>query len=104
MDVRTLWPQPLSTVHHQPLGYVTDCVRCSGFAGYWGGSSKCRERNTGHTSGDDHRGRLSRHGHGAFRGASEKDAKLAQKLGQLQPFMAVLPQQCMGQLASIGPT
>jgi hypothetical protein len=29
--------------------------------------------------------------------ASEKDAaKLAQKLGQLQPFIAVLPQECMG--------
>jgi hypothetical protein len=30
----------------------------------------------------------------------EKDAKLAQKLGQLQPFRAVFPQECMGQLAS----
>jgi hypothetical protein len=35
---------------------------------------------------------------------SEKDAKLAQKLGQLQPFAAVFPQECMGQLASFGPT
>jgi hypothetical protein len=35
---------------------------------------------------------------------SEKDAKLAQKLGQLQPFMDVSPQECMGQLASFGPT
>jgi hypothetical protein len=35
---------------------------------------------------------------------SEKDAKLAQKLGQLQPFLAVLPQECMGQLAHFGPT
>ena len=35
---------------------------------------------------------------------SEKDAKLAQKLGQLQPFIAVFPQQCMGQLASSGTT
>jgi hypothetical protein len=34
----------------------------------------------------------------------EKDAKLAQKLGQLRPFMAVFPQGCMGQLASFGPT
>ena len=32
--------------------------------------------------------------------ASEKDANLAQKLGQLQPFLAVFPQACMGQLAS----
>ena len=36
--------------------------------------------------------------------ASESDAKLAQKLGQLQPFLAVFPQECMGQLASFGPT
>ena len=36
--------------------------------------------------------------------ASEKDAKLAQQLGQLQPFLAVLPQECVGQLASFGPT
>jgi hypothetical protein len=35
---------------------------------------------------------------------SEKGAKLAQNLGQLQPFIAVFPQECMGQLASFGPT
>jgi hypothetical protein len=38
---------------------------------------------------------------------SENDAKLAQKLGQLQAFIAesaVLSQECMGQLASFGPT
>ena len=35
---------------------------------------------------------------------SEKDAKLAQKLGQLQPFIAMFPRECMGQLASFGPT
>jgi hypothetical protein len=35
---------------------------------------------------------------------SEKCAKLAQKLGQLQPFIAVFPQECLGQLASFGPT
>jgi hypothetical protein len=29
--------------------------------------------------------------------ASEKDAKLAQKLGQLQPFIAVYQHECMGQ-------
>ena len=29
---------------------------------------------------------------------SEKDAKLAQELGQLQPFLAVFPQECMDQL------
>ena len=32
----------------------------------------------------------------------EKDATLAQKLGQLQPFVAVFPQECTGQLASLG--
>ena len=35
---------------------------------------------------------------------SGKESKLAQKLGQLHPFIAVLPQECMGQLASFGPT
>ena len=35
---------------------------------------------------------------------SEKDAKLAQKLGQLQLFIAVFPQESMGQLAFFGPT
>ena len=35
---------------------------------------------------------------------SEKDTKLAQKLGQLQPFMVVFLLECMGQLASFGPT
>jgi hypothetical protein len=30
---------------------------------------------------------------------SEKDAKLTQKLGQPQPFIAVCSQECMGQLA-----
>ena len=34
---------------------------------------------------------------------SETDAELAQKLGQLQPFTAVFPQECMGQLVSFGP-
>ena len=32
------------------------------------------------------------------------DAKLAQKLGQLQPYIAVFPHECMGQLAAFGPT
>jgi hypothetical protein len=35
---------------------------------------------------------------------SEKDAQLAQKLGQRQPFTAVFPQECIGQLAPFGPT
>jgi hypothetical protein len=29
---------------------------------------------------------------------------LAQKLGQLQPFIAVFPPKCMGQLVYFGPT
>ena len=54
---------------------------------------------------------------GAGLGQGEKDAKLAQKLGQLQPFIAVFPPECtgqpcimwanlhrLGQLASCGPT
>ena len=40
----------------------------------------------------------------SIRRSSEKDAKLAQKLGQLQPFIAVFPPECMGQLGSFGPT
>ena len=36
--------------------------------------------------------------------AGEKDATLAQKLGPLTPFIVVLPQECMRQLASFGPT
>ena len=35
---------------------------------------------------------------------SEKDAKLAQKLDQLQPFIDVIPQECVGQLAYFGQT
>jgi hypothetical protein len=36
---------------------------------------------------------------------SKKDAKLAQKfMGQLQAFLAVFPQECMGQLGYFGPT
>ena len=34
----------------------------------------------------------------------EKGAELAQKLGQLQPFVAAFPQECMGQPGSFGPT
>ena len=41
---------------------------------------------------------------GRPRPRSEKDATLAQKLGQLQPFIAVFPQKCVGQLAYFGPT
>jgi hypothetical protein len=42
----------------------------------------------------------------ALGAASEKDAKLAQKLDQLQPFVAVFPQGCtgQGQRESSGPT
>jgi hypothetical protein len=34
----------------------------------------------------------------------KKDAELPQKLGRLQPFLAVVPQECTGQLAFFGPT
>jgi hypothetical protein len=34
----------------------------------------------------------------------EEDAESAQTLGRLQPFLAALPQECTGQLASFGPT
>jgi hypothetical protein len=33
-----------------------------------------------------------------------RETRLAQKSGQLQSFPAVFPQECMGQLASFGPT
>jgi hypothetical protein len=39
----------------------------------------------------------------AAEAAGEEDAVSAQKLAQLQPFTAVFPQECMGQLASFGP-
>jgi hypothetical protein len=35
---------------------------------------------------------------------SGKDAKLAQKLGQLQRFLAVFPQECADHPVSFGPT
>ena len=41
---------------------------------------------------------------GVFSELSETEIKLAQKLGHLQPFLAVFSQECMGQLASFGPT
>ena len=51
-------------------------------------------------------GRKSRMKHtGRLKMLSEKDAKLAQKLGERQPLIAaVFPQECTGQLASFGPT
>ena len=49
-------------------------------------------------------GAMERHVARADLVASEKDAKLAHKLGQLQHFMAAFPQKCMGQLAYFGPT
>jgi hypothetical protein len=39
--------------------------------------------------------RVARVHRGAPQRASEKDAKLAQKLDQLQPFIAMFPRQCM---------
>jgi hypothetical protein len=50
------------------------------------------------------RRRRGRPGHREHHLPSEKDAKLAQNLGQLQPFTAVLPQQeCMGHFSFSGP-
>jgi hypothetical protein len=55
-------------------------------------------------------GTLERHNHLGFTlnarllCSSEKTPKLAQKLRQLQPFMAVLPQECLGRLAYFGPS
>jgi hypothetical protein len=42
--------------------------------------------------------------HFFYQTRSKKDAKLAQKLGELLPFLAVFPQERMGQLVSSGPT
>jgi hypothetical protein len=39
---------------------------------------------------------------GRHRRPGEKATQLAQKLGQLQPFIAAFPQGCTGQLASLG--
>jgi hypothetical protein len=36
--------------------------------------------------------------------ASRTKVRPSAELGQLQPFIAVFPQECMGQLASLGPT
>jgi hypothetical protein len=47
---------------------------------------------------------LQRPVHGYERLPGEKDAALAQTLGQLQPSIALSPQECMGPLASFGPT
>jgi hypothetical protein len=53
----------------------------------------------------DRESRAEPEGPGAAAAQSEKDTKmLAQKLGQLQPFLAVFPQVCVGRLASFGPT
>jgi hypothetical protein len=37
-------------------------------------------------------------------GEKDIDAKLVQNLGQLQPFIGVFPQECMGQLGYFGST
>jgi hypothetical protein len=38
-----------------------------------------------------------------YRTALEREREQGAKLGQLQPFLAAFPQECMGQLASFGP-
>jgi hypothetical protein len=58
-----------------------------------------------HAAGPAHASRPGHHAppvHYALE-LSEKDAKLVQKLGQHQPFIAVFPHECMGQRASFGP-
>ena len=53
-----------------------------------------------HLQGSDDRGHAARPGvhrrRPGLRPAGEKDAEFAQKLGQLQPFVAVLPQELHG--------
>ena len=57
-----------------------------------------------HADGDNRAGAGGAAPRASVRVPSEKDAKLAQRLGQLQPFIAAFPQEYMGQLASFGPT
>jgi hypothetical protein len=45
-----------------------------------------------------------REGHGVFPLGAASEKTFSQKLGQLQPFIAVFPQESVGQLASFGPT
>ena len=54
------------------------------------------------TRGDPHNGEGERPAGEWLRSYSEKDAKLAQKLGQLQPFIAVFRQEFMGRLVFMG--
>jgi hypothetical protein len=60
-----------------------------------------RERELGRDREHDERAPLAEPRCGT---RSEKDAKLAQRLGQLQPVIAVSPQECVGQLPSFGPS
>ena len=69
----------------------------------WLAANAAKEGVVVRPSGLQYKAPLARGG-AAVLHRSEKDVKLAQKLGQLQPFVAVLPQECMGQLASFGPT
>jgi hypothetical protein len=57
--------------------------------------SQLHGRGASRVAGCNVRGADRRAGRGA---ASEKDTKLAQKLGQLKPFLAAFPEECMGQL------
>jgi ankyrin repeat protein len=70
-------------------------------AGLRGGADQGGLRHRGGECRRTHRPANRRNGE---QQGCEKDTKLAQKLGQLQPFIAVLPQECMDQLAYFGPT
>ena len=70
-------------------------------------SDRCRFRPVSIQTGVDSDRTLSPHAHAGrlrrrprargHRPAGEKDAKLAQKSGQIQPFIAVFPQECTDQ-------
>jgi hypothetical protein len=63
--------------------------------------AKNSERIVGATTAVGNRGLGVGQG-SAQRRTSEQDAKLAQKLGQLQPFIAVFPQECWANLQLLG--
>ena len=67
---------------------------------YFGAPIACRLGREPDGAGPRARARDLEH----LRRNSERDAKLAQKLGQFQPFLPVFPLECMGRLASFGPT
>ena len=58
-----------------------------------------------HTRVTRHPGKAKGKARRAGKATARQDAVSAQKVGRLQPFVAdVFPQECVGQLASLGPT